>query len=695
CHGPDSAARQADLRLDVRENALALLRPDDFEQSEVLARIRSTDPDLRMPPPDSHKKLSPQEIEKLQRWIEQGAEYEAHWALIPPERPTLPKVSNFDWPRNEIDRFVLARLERAGLAPSPEASKETLIRRVSLDLTGLPPTPEEVDEFLADCSPGAYETLVDRLLASPRYGETMAADWLDAARYADTDGYQNDRYRYMSPWRDWVIAAYNRNLPFDQFTIEQLAGDMLPDATLEQQIATGFGRNHRINSEGGSIPEEWAVEYVADRVETLGTIWLGLTLNCSRCHDHKFDAVTQNEFYQLYAYFNSVPEWGLGPNNGNSPPFINVPASWPNLSEEENRLIAPAPYEIVKTQTSVLRPKPGGPETVMVMQEMETPRPTYRLIRGMYDQPETSQVLPRAVPESVRIAGVDPPRDRLELARWLMHPQHPLTARVTVNRFWQKFFATGLVRSSENFGSQGELPSHPELLDWLATEFIRLKWDMKALQKLIVTSATYRQSSKITPHLREIDPENRLLARGPRHRLSAFALRDQALFAGGLLVEKIGGPSVKPYMPPRIWEAYSNNKYVQDHGESLYRRSLYTYWRRTIPPPTMMNFNSSDRETCTVRKDKTNTPLQALTLMNNITFVEAARFLAERMLTEADPSLDARLTRGFRLVTSRNPDPSELEILRAAYDQYRSRFAEDSASAGQLLSVGEKPRNDE
>ncbi|HSG73138.1 MAG TPA: DUF1549 domain-containing protein, partial [Planctomycetaceae bacterium] len=430
------------------------------ESSELIRRIFSGDSDEVMPPPESKLTLTLPEKEALSRWIASGAGYQTHWAFKKPVRPAIPGGDEKN--QHPIDAFIGERLRMEGLTFSPEASPERLIRRLTLDLTGLPPTTEEVAEFVrgyATEGDRAYEALLDRLMASPRYGEVMALPWLDAARFADTDGYQYDGPRFMWRWRDWVIDAYNANMPFDQFTIEQLAGDMLPDATLEQQIATGFGRNHRINSEGGSIPEEWAVEYVADRVETLGTIWLGLTLNCSRCHDHKFDDVKQNEFYQLYAYFNSVPEWGLGPNNGNSPPFVKVPASWPNLTDEENRLITPAPYEIVKTQTSVYRPKPGGPETVMVMQEMETPRPAYRLIRGMYDQPDTSQVLPRDVPESLRIPGVESPRNRLELARWLMHPKHPLTARVTVNRFWQKFFATGLVRSSENFGSQGELPS--------------------------------------------------------------------------------------------------------------------------------------------------------------------------------------------------------------------------------------------
>ena len=696
CHGPDSTTREADLRLDEADSALGVLRPGTpGAASEFEARITTTDADLRMPPADSHKTLTREEIETLLSWLAAGAEYQPHWAFITPKRPALPTVQQADWPRNEIDHFILARLESNGLSPSPEAEKEALIRRVSLDLTGIPPTPQDVDAFLADASPDAYETLVDRLLGSQRYGEHLASYWLDAARYADTDGYQNDRYRYMSPWRDWVIRAYNQNMPFDQFTIEQLAGDMLPDATLYQQIATGFCRNHRINSEGGSIPAEWAVEYVVDRVDTLGTVWLGLTLGCARCHEHKFDPVTQREYYELFAYFNNVPEWGLGPNNGNSPPLIEVPKSWPDLSDEENRLITPEPYEIVKTQTSVLRPKPGGPETVMVMQEMDEPRPTYFLNRGLYNQPDKSEVLSPGIPKSMQIDGEPIPTDRLGLARWLVHPEHPLTARVIVNRYWQQLFGVGLVRTSENLGVQGEPPSHPELLDWLATEYVRLGWDTKAMLKTLVMSAAYRQSSRMTGKLKSVDPENRLLSRGPRHRLPAFALRDQALFASGLLVEKIGGPSVKPYMPPNIWKAFSNNKYEQDHGDALYRRSLYTYWRRTIPPPTMMNFNSAEREVCIVRKDMTNTPLQALTLMNNVTFIEASRFLAERMIREGGSSLDEQLIHGFRLTTSRTPDQSERSTLMAAYESYYERFKKRPEAAEKLLTVGEKPRGED
>jgi hypothetical protein len=702
CHGPDATTREADLRLDEPESAHLVLGMVEGEQSALETRITSTDPDQVMPPRSTKKRLTRREIDVLTRWIAAGAEYEPHWAFIRPVRhdpPPVPARQDAGWPRNPIDHFVLDRLDDEGLTPSREADRERLLRRVTLDLTGLAPTPAEVDAYLADQQPGAYERVVDRLLASPRYGEHMASFWLDAARYADTDGYQNDRLRYMHVWRDWVIRALNDNQPFDRFTIEQLAGDMLPDATLNQQIATGFGRNHRINSEGGSIPEEWAVEYVVDRVDTLGTVWLGLTVGCARCHEHKFDPLTQVDYYRLFAYFNNVPEWGLGPNNGNSPPFVTVPAGWPNLTPVEDRAQTPPPLELSTTQTSVVRPQPGNEQTVMVMHEHPQPRPTYVLRRGLYNQPDRSQVVDPAIPQGLvpgrPEAGDDAgePRNRLELAQWLVQPDHPLTARVTVNRYWQQFFGTGLVRTSENFGLQGEPPTHPELLDWLATEFVRLGWDVKALQRLIVSSATYRQSSTVTAELAALDPENRWLARGPRFRTGAFAVRDQALAAAGLLIEEIGGPSVKPYMPPNLWESISNNKYVQDHGARLYRRSLYTYWRRTIPPPTMATFNAAERETCIVRKDRTNTPLQALTLMNNVTFVEAARFLAERMLTEVGPRIEHQLAHGFRCVLARDPRDDEQLMLEEAHEQFRSGFSGNTPAAEQFLKVGEKPRD--
>jgi hypothetical protein len=699
CHGPDESHREADLRLDVREHVFAdrdgsrVVVPGKPRESSLLQRITSADTDERMPPKSQTRQLSKADIDVLQRWINEGAQWNQHWAFEKPRRPVAPSVSDASWLRNSIDGFVLSRLDREKLQPSPAARRETLIRRVTLDLTGLPPTLEEIDAFLADRSPNAYERVVDRLLTSPRYGEHMALPWLDATRYADTDGYQNDRIRYMWPWRDWVIRALNSGMPFDQFTVEQIAGDMLPNATFNQQLATGFGRSHRINSEGGSIPDEWAVEYVADRVETMGTIWLGLTIGCARCHKHKYDPVSHQDFYRLFAYFNNVPEWGLGPNNGNSPPFVDLPKSWPNLSAEEDRAITPKPYQLVTTQTSVVRPKPGGPGTVMIMHESKKSRPTYLLKRGQYDQPDKSARLQPAVPKSLGAIPAGEPNTRLGLARWLVDPSNPLTTRVIVNRYWQQFFGVGLVKTSENFGVQGEHPSHPQLLDWLATEFVRTGWNVKAMHRLIVTSATYRQSSAVSPSLLERDPENRLLARGSRRRLSGSVIRDQVLAMSGLLVEHQGGPSVKPYMPPGLWRSISNAKYVQDHGDKLYRRSLYTYWRRTVPPPTMMAFNAAEREVCIVRKEQTNSPLQALTMMNNITFIETSRLMAERMLREGGKSTEDKIAFGFRLATSRFPTNDESQILRDVHRQFTQRYRNDATAANALLGVGEFPHD--
>ena len=717
CHGPDQEARSTELRLDSRES---VLEADILGSGELLRRLLSDDPEIRMPPPESNRQLSPDDREQLKNWLKSGAswpENDQHWAFVPPTRPPVPNVGHTDWLQNPIDSFILSRLEQVGFPPSSAADKATLLRRVTFDLTGLPPTNEQLDRFLNDDSERAYEAAVDRLFASEKYGEHLSLNWLEASRYADTDGYQNDRLRYMWVWRDWLIQSLNENMPYDQFIIHQMAGDLIDDRNFRSQVATGFNRNHRINSEGGAIPDEWIVEYVADRVETMGTLFLGMTLNCSRCHDHKYDPISQRDFYSLFAYFNSIAEAGLGPNNGNSPPFIPVPKSWPNLSPKESKFIQPEPVKTTIVQTSVPRPQAGAPETVMVLHELPEPRETYRLIRGQYDQPDKSEKLNPSIPEF--LGGWDPewPSNRLGLARWLVSSSHPLTSRVTVNRFWQHFFGIGLVRTSENFGVQGDLPSHPELLDWLALEFIESGWDVKAFQKMIVMSATYRQSSVVDPELLEADPENRLLARGPRRRLSPFAIRDSALFTSGLLNERIGGPSVKPYMPPGIWKSISNAKYSQDHGDKLYRRSLYTYWRRTVPPPNMMAFNAAARETCSVRSDLTTTPLQALTLLNNITFIEAARTLAEAIIRPIDftfekkdrsndsnhaakdfspatiDHLNRQLRSAFRSITSREPDAPEVELLLDDFHSYFDEFQTSPDRAVELLELGEKKRD--
>ncbi len=771
CHGFDATSRKGKLRLDLREEALKPAKsgavpivPGRPEESEILRRLSSSDPEAVMPPPELHKPLAPEQRELFRRWIAEGAEYRGHWSFLPPARsavPSDPDAESARERRNPIDAFVRARLAGQGLRPSREADRTTLVRRVTLDLTGLPPTPVEVDAFLADASPLAYEKVVDRLLASPRYGERMAQDWLDAARFADSNGYQVDRDREMWAWRDWVIGAFNRNLPFDRFTVEQLAGDLLPNPTTDQRIATGFNRNHMINEEGGIIAEEFLAEYCADRVETTATVWLGLTFNCARCHDHKYDPVRQRDFYAMLAFFHNVSEKGVGDYGANirrsTPPFLKVPSPeleathaalqrdsasadkqladldaslGAGMADWEKRGVPSAP-PVPADVTAALR-KPIGqrsdaerkqlldfrlaasPERValakragelrkqadaadlaipvtLVMAEMDKPRPTFVLKRGAYDKP--GEEVHAGTPAALPAFPADLPRNRLGLARWIVDPAHPLTARVTVNRFWQSVFGTGLVRTPGDFGSQGESPSHPELLDWLATEFVGSGWNVKSLVRLMVTSATYRQDSRTTPALRGVDPENRLLARGPRNRLPAEAIRDQALAVAGLLADPIGGPSARPYHPPGLYEQVvagsSANTYVADHGAGLYRRTLYTYWKRSVPNPALLLFDMPFRETCTVRRARTTTPLQALDLLNDPTYVEAARALAQRMVRAGGPSPESRIRLGFRLVAARLPKAPELGVLVAGYHRAVAGFRSDPAGAAGLLTVGE------
>jgi hypothetical protein len=710
CHGPDKNARQAGLRLDVRADALLAaesgetpLVPGKPEQSEVIRRILSEDADLVMPPPTLGKPLTARDKELLQRWIAQGAEYQEHWALLPIKRPAVPEVG-----LHPVDAFIRERLTAEGLQPAVEAERATLIRRISLDLTGLPPTPEEVAAFVGDPDPQAYERVVERLLASPQYGERMAVDWLDAARYADTNGYQVDRDRMAYAWRDWVIRAFNDNKPFDQFTIEQIAGDLLPNATLEQRIATGFNRNHMLNEEGGIIPEEFLAEYTADRVETTATIWLGQTFLCARCHDHKFDPFTQRDFYSLKAFFHNISESGIGnygvPSHLSSPPFLKL------ISPETEAQLAVLKQQLEKVKLALAQ-EPANKElmeqatkltkeiadiensipTALVMEELPQPRDTFILIRGEYNKP--GEKVTAATPAVLPPMRDDLPRNRLGLAQWLVDPANPLPARVTMNRHWQLLFGTGLVRTAEDFGSQGEPPSHPELLDWLSAEFISSGWDVKAMLRLLVTSETYRQSSRLTPALQQRDPDNRLLARGPRFRLQGEFIRDQALAIGGLLTARIGGPSVKPYHPPGLYEQVTagsgTNVYVPSKGDDLYRRSLYTYWKRSVPHPAMLMFDAPFREACTLRRPRTNTPLQALNLLNDPTYVEAARMLAQRMMLEGGDTPETRLKFGFRLALAREPRSLEIAVLKSAWERGLKDFQADTASAAELLKVGE------
>ncbi|QDU50234.1 DUF1553 domain-containing protein [Gimesia panareensis] len=1003
CHGPDSSQRQADLRLDQEAGLLGAagetgaVVPGKAAESELFKRLLANDPDLQMPPASSEKQITAEQIETIKRWINSGARWQKHWAFIPPQRPAVPQVKNQAWVRNPIDAFVLARLEREGLAPSPEADQSTLIRRLSLDLTGLPPALPAQKEFFEDESPQAYERLVDRLLASPHYGERMALEWLDAARFADTSGYQTDGERHMWRWREWVIDAFNSNKPFDQFTVEQLAGDLLPNPSLDQLVATGFNRNHRANSEGGIIFDEYLLEYAVDRVETTGTVWLGLTVGCARCHEHKYDPISQKEFYQLIAFFNNIPERGRAIKYGNAAPFVTAPTkeqqqTLNNLDQEikslEQKLQDAAPelkrlqkqweqthpaaalelkypqrklaYRIdfngdLKLQvigkqqldfyanrtnassdvelygqdestgkaqfepadegqalhldgtekheakelklngkkpmhvngdakpilsdkdpfSMVFRVKPEQPHgtilasltpqqdesgfriflkkgrlhinmgprwlddaillestgklklndwshvvltyagnsqargfqlyvngepqelkaklnyltggfafpapfvfgayhdrdyfrgliddfriyrtrltsdwvaldrvsqsvpqiltipadqrsagqqqkvqlyfmtyqapteyrlpffnlrtlrekrnaltrslpTSMVMRERKAHKPTFVLMRGEYDKP--GEPVTAGIPASLGALPEDLPRNRLGLARWLVDPANPLTARVVVNRYWQMYFGNGLVKTTEDFGSQGSWPTHPELLDWLATEFIRTGWDVKRLQKLIVTSATYRQSSHVTSELLKVDPENQLLARAGRLRLSAEMIRDQALFVSGLLRPEIGGPSVKPYQPQGVWKEIASQTYEPGTGDDLYRRSMYTYWKRTVPPPAMATFDAPTRETCIVKRSRTNTPLQALALLNDVTYVEASRKLAERMLNLKTEEPAERIRFAMRVVLAREPSEREREIFLKGWERYRNRFEQQPEAARQYLDVGE------
>jgi hypothetical protein len=719
CHGPDQSKRKAGLRLDIREGALGELRsgavavvPGKRSESELWSRITAEDPAERMPPRRHGKKLTRRQKDLLGKWIDQGAPWQTHWALTSPKRPALPKTADRDWPRNPIDRFILARLEKEGLRPAPEADRAALLRRVTFDLTGLPPTPAEIDAFASDPSPNAYEKVVDRLLASPRYGERMAQPWLDLARYADTNGYRLDNHRDVWRWRDWVIAAFNKNQPFDEFTVEQLAGDLLPKATLDQKIATGFHRNTMVNFGNGSDPKEYLHKAVNDRTATTATVWLGLTLGCAQCHDHKYDPFTQKDYYRLYAFFNAVPEKGLDGEKSNPVPTLLLPTApqerrLGRLRKERHRIeteirknssqqglhaLKRERERLQKAEEQLVNRIPS----TMVMEEMARPRVTHVLLRGDYlsegavvtpDGPASLPPLPRGAP-----------RNRLGLARWLTDPNHPLTSRVAVNRSWQIFFGTGLVKTSDDFGCQGEAPSHPELLDWLAVEFIARKWDVKALHRLIVTSATYRQTARVSKKLLEQDPENRLLARGPRLRLDAEMVRDNALAVSGLLDGRIGGPSVRPYQPAGLWEQvavggnYSSQTYVQSKGHDLYRRGLYTYVKRSLPHPLLATFDAPNREACTVSRPRTNTPLQALVLLNDPEFVEAARVLAQRVLHETKPDQAGRLRYAFRLCTGRFPKERELRILTRVLNRQQEHYRRDRQAAQELVSAGEAPR---
>jgi len=686
CHGADQVERKAGLRLDEklstykeRDGVVAVV-PGKPEVSELVSRIFSKDPDEVMPPPDEFG-LTEAEKATLRQWVSEGAAYEKHWAFETPEKPRLPRGGK--WGRGEIDRFVFQRMTGAGLSPQRSASRETMIRRVTLDLTGVPPTPGEVECFLDDASPGAYGRVVDRILESPRFGERMAVWWLDGARYGDSHGYDNDLENSQWPWRNWVIEAFNKNMPYDQFTVEQLAGDLLPDATGSQVLATGFNRNHRINTEGGAIDEEWRTEYVIDRVQTMGSVWMGLTLSCARCHDHKYDPISQREFYQLFALFNNLDEKGFINNlRGSAEPRIR----YKNSEYEQRKKNVEAAEENADHRKAEIGQLEAEYPFVMIMRDNK-PRKAFILERGQYDAPG-EEVQPGLISTLSAVPG-DIPMNRLALARWLTDGQHPLTARVLVNRLWEQLFGVGIVKSSENLGVQTDWPSHPKLLDWLAVDFVEEGWNIKRLLRQMVMSATYRQDAVTSADRLRLDPKNRLLSRGPRTRLAAEMVRDQALFLSGLIVEKHGGPSMWIYQPVGLWrEVEKRGTFKQDHGEKLYRRSLYSRIRRTVAHPSMLLFDAPSREVCTVKRTHTNTPLQALALMNEVTYVEASKKFSERIMANG-ATLDERIAWAFRAATARQPEPAELVLLTAGYERRLARFRAQPKEAEQLLDQGE------
>lgn len=690
CHGPDANKRKAGFRLDIEDSAFAPLKETKGafaivrgkpEQSELFKRITSKDPSYLMPSPESHLAvLNDHEISLIKKWIEQGAKYERHWAFTPPKKAPLPKVKNDKWCKNEIDFFVLNKLENQNLQPNEEADKERLLKRASFDLTGLPPSIEMMDKFLADKSANAYEKIVDELLQSPRYGEKMAVHWLDVARYADSYGYQDDNIRTQWPWRDWLINVFNKNLSYDQFLTWQMAGDMLPGATKEQVLATAFFRNHKYTEEGGVVPEEYRVEYILDKTKTYGKGILGVTIECAQCHDHKYDPFSQKDYYSLFAFFNNTKEVGYEGDVSTSKPAKN-----PLLTISDSDV-----HNILQ----YINKKDTGKLTVSVMGERDTLRKTFILGRGAYDNP-TVEVMPRALPAVMPFDTVRLPRNRLGLALWTTNKENPLTARVFVNQMWQELFGRGIVKSTGDFGMQGDLPAHPALLDWLAVDFMQHGWDIKRLMKQILISATYRQSSKVSPEKLKEDPENILLSRGPRYRIPAEFVRDIVLASSGLLNNTIGGPSVKPYQPAGLWEGATSGrgvlaKYVQDHGEDLYRRGMYTFIKLTVPPASMIIFDASNRDQCEVKRSKTNTPLQALVMMNDPTVLEASRVLAEKLVEKSADEKD-NIFKAFRLIVSRKPTGKEIKILEDYYTEEFQLYQQKKLDAKKTITVGEYP----
>jgi hypothetical protein len=753
CHGQDQAKRAKGLRLDRSESATRPLKdgetaivPGDPEASALIFRITEEDDTLRMPPKKTGNRLTAAEIEVLRHWIEQGAKYTEHWAFSKPVAAPLPEVQDKAWPQNGIDFWILARLEREGLKPSPQADRSTLLRRLSLDLRGLPPTPGELHDLLGDSGPGAYERAVDRFLADPAYGERWGRVWLDLARYADSAGLGSDPLRpNIWRFRDWVIDALNRNLPYDQFTIAQLAGDLLPAPTLADRMATAFHRNTMTNTEGGTDDEEFRVAAIKDRVDTTMQVWMGLTIGCAKCHSHKYDPITQEEYYQFYAFYNQTADndqpdespvipaptpsiaervkrsdariaalrktleaqtaalaaafakWeiAVGPANAAArkgiskdiAAILDTPAAKRSKVQSESlaryfRSIAPELKTVRDEIAAVEKAKPAIPALpVMVELAADRRRVTRLLRKGNFLDP--GETVKPAVPKALHPFPSDGALNRLGLARWLVDPSNALTARVAVNRNWAQIFGVGLVETEEDFGTQGELPTHPELLDWLAVQYQRAGWNTKALLRLIVTSATYRQSSKATPELLERDPKNRLLARAPRVRLDAEMVRDQALALGGLLSRRVGGPSVYPPQPDGLWQAAFNGErtWPSSVGADRYRRGVYTFWRRTVPYPSMATFDAPSREICAIKRVRTNTPLQSFVTLNDPVYVEAAQALARRVVREGGPDVTARARFALALCLCRSPRPEQVEPIASLYAAELKRYQGDRAAA--------------
>jgi hypothetical protein len=656
CHGPDPKAVQGKLRLYQKKDwyriseedpEKQIIAPSNIEKSELIDRIRSQRASHQMPPPESNLVLSEREKMVIERWIEQGAQWETHWAYLPPEKATVPNT--VDKNASEIDQFIYAAQQKVGLKAAQRAPKEILLRRLYFDIIGLPPSVNAIDNFLKDREANAYEKVVDALLSSPAYGERMASNWMDISRYADTNGYQDDTERFMWPWRDWVIHAYNKNMPYDQFVKWQLAGDLLPDATQEQILATGFNRNHMITQEGGVIEEEYRVEYVADRTVTTAKSFMGLTMECARCHDHKYDDLTQKDFFNLYNFFNQLEEKGR--------------IGYQEIAEPKIRLT----QEMVKKELRFVQwPDSIQEVEVMVMDEVKNLRNTYVLNRGAYDAP-TDIETKGGMPENILKFDARFSKDRLGLADWLFDVKNPLTARVAINNLWQQFFGSGIVATPTDFGNQGALPSHPALLDWLAVTFMEEGWDTKKMVKRIVMSSTYQQSSRPTELQLKKDPKNEFLSVFPRQKLTAEMIRDNVLVSSGLFVDKLGGPSVKPYQPPGLWDdltggstSNSLKRYVMSKDGNQYRRSLYTYWKRTAPPPGMVTFDAATRDYCTVERQKTSTPLQSLILLNDPQVQNAASAIASLILESGIKSDKQRVIAIHRRITGREPSKKTL-----------------------------------